>query len=63
MLRRAAECRVLAKAALQADARLIFLEIAETWEMLARQQDFIVVPDAGTVRPAVDPDPTTGSDE
>ena len=62
MLRRAAECRVLAKAALQPDAGLIFLEIAETWEMLARQQDFIIVPDAGSARPAIDPDPPT-SDE
>ena len=39
MLRRAAECLVLAKAAQHLDARLVLLEVAQTWVNLARQAD------------------------
>ena len=54
MLRRAVECRV-AKAALQPFARLVFQEIAETWERLARQQEYLGLCDAAVARAALEP--------
>ena len=41
MLRRATECCLLAQSSQHLESRLTFLEMAQTWQRLARQRDLL----------------------
>jgi hypothetical protein len=55
MLMRALQCRALAKAETNLDAKLPYLDIAETWERLARQiEELGAPPDAVVAKAALE---------